>query len=57
MTRKELAIRADVTTKTLGNWIEPHKQTLWDLGMRPYEILPPKVVEWMAWKYGINVED
>ena len=57
MTRKELAIRADVTTKTLGNWIEPHKQILWDLGMRPYEILPPKVVEWMAWKYGINVED
>ena len=57
MTRKELAIRADVTTKTLGNWMKPHWQTLWDLGMRPNQILPPKVVAWMSWQFGINVED
>lgn len=56
MTREELAQRAGVTTKTLGNWMQQHWQTLWDMGMRPREILPPRVVEWMAWQYGIDVD-
>ncbi len=57
MTRKQLAIRADVTTKTLANWIEPYHDQLYTMGMRPYQILPPRVVEWIARHYGIDVDD
>ena len=54
---KQLAIRADVTTKTLANWIESYHDQLYAMGMRPYQILPPRVVEWLAHHYGIDVED
>ncbi|MBR5750012.1 MAG: hypothetical protein IKY01_14745 [Prevotella sp.] len=57
MTRKQLAIRADVTTKTLANWIRPYYDQLRAMGMRPYQILPPKVVEWLARQYGIDIEE
>ena len=57
MTRKQLAIRADVTTKTLANWIAPYHDQLYALGMRPRRILPPCVVEWIARHYSIDVED
>ncbi len=57
MTRKQLAIRANVTTKTLSNWIAPYHDQLYALGMRPRRILPPCVVEWIAWHYSIDVED
>ena len=42
MTRQQLAACAGVTSKTLGNYINRHWDELWALGMRPYEILPPK---------------
>lgn len=55
MTRQELADRAGVTTKTLRNYIDRHWDDLFAMGMRPYEILPPNVVTWIADKYGIDV--
>ncbi len=57
MTRKQLAIRADVTTKTLANWIAPYHDQLYALGMHPRQILPPSVVEWIARHYSIDVEE
>lgn len=57
MTRQQLADCAGVTTKTLGNYIKRHWDELWVLGMRPYEILPPSVVEWLSYHYGINIDD
>ena len=56
MTRQQLADSAGVTTKTLGNYLKRHWDELWALGMRPYEILPPSVVEWLADHYSINIE-
>lgn len=57
MTRQELADCAGVTTKTLGNYIKCHWDELWAIGMRPYQILSPRVVEWLARNYGIDVTD
>ncbi len=57
MTRQELADCAGVTTKTLRNYIKCHWDELWAMGMRPNHILSPKVVEWLARNYGINVGD
>ena len=57
MTREELAACAGVTTKTLGNYIKRHWDELWAMGMRPRQILPPNVVEWLARNYGIDVTD
>jgi hypothetical protein len=57
MTRQQLADCAGVTTKTLGHYLERHWDELWPLGLRPREILPPKVVAWLIDKYGIDVDD
>ena len=57
MTRQQLAACAGITTKTLGNYIKRHWDKLWALGMRPYEILPPSVVEWLSHHYCIKVDD
>ncbi len=57
MTRQQLAANAGITSKTLGNYINRHWDELWALGMRPYEILPPSVVEWLVENYGIDIDD
>lgn len=57
MTRQQLAECAGVTTKTLQNYIERHWDELWALGMRPRQILPPSVVEWLCKNYGISIDD
>ena len=57
MTRQELADCAGVTTKTLANYIKRHWKELWAMGMRPNQILPPKVVTWLAENYGIDVKE
>ena len=57
MTRQQLADCAGITTKTLGNYIHRHWDVLWTLGMRPREILPPSVVEWLSYHYGIDIND
>lgn len=56
MTRQQLAECAGVTSKTLGNYINRNWDELWALGMRPYQILPPSVVEWLSYNYGINID-
>ncbi len=57
MTRQQLADCAGVTTKTLANYLKRHRDTLWGLGLRPREILPPSVVAWLVDHYGINIDD
>jgi len=57
MTRQELADCAGVTTRTLRNYIKIHWDELWAIGMRPNKILSPRVVEWLAKNYGIDVGD
>ena len=56
MTRQELADCAGITTKTLQNWMRPHLKTLYRLGMRPRQILPPKVVAWLVDNFCIELE-
>jgi hypothetical protein len=57
MTRQELADKAGVTTRTLKNWMKPHLEILWEMGMRPYDILQPNVVAWLSERFGINIDD
>ena len=57
MTREQLADCAGVTTKTLSKYIKRHWDELWTLGMRPRQILPPSVVEWLTSHYCIRIED
>ena len=58
MTREELAQRAGVTVKTLReSWMKRDWELLTEMGMRPREILPPNVVEFLAGKWSIDVDD
>lgn len=57
MTRTKLAECAGVSRKTLGKYIEGHLAELQPLGLRPRDILPPSVVEWLSRNYGIDVDD
>ena len=57
MTRTKLAECAGVSTETLSRYIANHLDELQPLGLRPRNILPPKVVEWLAENYGIDVDD
>ena len=57
MTRQELANCAGIDRQTLKNWIEPHANLLFEMGMRPRQILPPKVVAWLAERYSIDVDE
>ena len=56
MTRQQLADCAGITTKTLDNYIHRHWDQLWALGLRPHQILPPSVVEWLTTHYCITVD-
>lgn len=56
MTRKQLAAYAGVDPRTLSNWIQPHKQYLWSIGMpKGKGQLPPNVVKWIAERYCITI--
>ena len=57
MTRTKLAECAGVSTETLGRYIANHLDELQPLGLRPRNILPPSVVEWLSRNYGIDVDD
>ena len=57
MTQTKLAECAGVSTETLSRYIANHLDELQPLGLRPRNILPPKVVEWLAENYGIDVDD
>jgi hypothetical protein len=56
MTRTKLAACAGVSTRTLGRYIEAHLDELTALGLRPRNILPQKVVEWIVANYGADVD-
>ena len=57
MTRKQLAAYAGVDTRTLKNWIEPHRQMLIEMGMpKGKGAMPPNVVEWIVNNYCIRTE-
>ncbi len=57
MTRQQLAAYAGVDARTLRNWIRPHQEQLWQMGMpKGKGALPPNVVKWLANHYGIDVE-
>ena len=56
MTRQQLADYAGVDVRTLRNWIKPHQEYLWQIGMpKGKGALPPNVVKWTADRYCIDV--
>lgn len=57
MTRQELADKAGVTTRTIKNWMKPYSELLWQMGMRPHQILPPNVVTWLTERFGIDIDN
>ena len=56
MTRTTLAACAGVSRDTLSRYIAAHQEELKALGLRPRNILPQKVVEWIAENYGVDVD-
>ncbi len=56
MTRKELAYRAGVCTRTLRNWTDDHQEKLQRMGMKKGCALPPNVCAWIVHNYGINMD-
>ena len=55
MTRQQLADYAGVNVKTLRNWLIPHQELLWQMGMpKGKGALPPNVVKWIVEQYDID---
>lgn len=55
MTRQQLADYAGVNVKTLRNWLIPHQELLWQMGMpKGKGALPPNVVKWIIEQYDID---
>ena len=58
MTRKELAVRANVSVRTVYRWLEAHEKELQELGMEPRkQLLPPKVARWICDHFGIDHDE
>ena len=56
MTRQQLAACAGVDTRTLHNWLKPHLELLWSMGMpKGKGALPPNVVQWITERFCIDV--
>ena len=56
MSKSELALAAGISVDTLVRWLEPHRQQLETLGMRPnMRVLPPKVVAYIVETFCIDV--
>jgi hypothetical protein len=56
MTKSELALAAGISIDTLKRWLEPHRQQLEALGMRPnMRVLPPRVVAYIVETFCIDV--
>ena len=54
--KSELAQAAGVSVDTLMRWLNPHRQELEALGMRPgMRVLPPKVVTYIVETLCIDV--
>ena len=55
MTRQQLADCAGVSTKTLQNWLRPHRELLHQMGMPRHKgVLPPNVVKWISEHFCID---
>ena len=57
MTRTALAACAGVSRDTLGRYMAAHQDELKALGLRPRNILPQKVEEWIVENYGADIDD
>lgn len=56
-TKKELALRADVSPRTFARWLAQHREKLAELGVSVKDkIIPPKAVKYIADAYGIDVD-
>ena len=56
MSKQQLADAAGVSVDTLMRWLDPHRQELETLGMRPgMRVLPPKVVAYIVETLCIDV--
>jgi hypothetical protein len=56
MSKSELAQAAGVSVDTLRRWLEPHRQRLEALGLRPnMRVLPPRVVAYIIEALCIDV--
>lgn len=56
MYKSELAAYAGVSTKTLRRWLEPYKQQLQELGMRPKDqIINPCALKFICKQLSIDV--
>ena len=56
MTRKQLADRAGVTTQTFKNWLKPHLEELYAMGMPAGKgAIPPKAIKYLIEKLDIDV--
>ncbi len=57
-TRAILAQNAGVSLSTLMRWLQQDKETLAQLGVRPYQkTLPPKAVRFICEKYDIECDN
>ena len=56
MTRKQLSDRAGVTTQTFKNWLKPHLEELYAMGMPAGKgAIPPKAIKYLIEKLDIDV--
>ena len=56
MSKSELAQAAGISVDTLMRWLEPHREQLEIMGMRPnMRVLPPKVVAYIVETFCIDV--
>ena len=57
MTRQQIAYYAGVSVKTLNNWCKPYREELQAMGMtRSMVVLSPRIVEWLAEKFCIDID-
>ncbi len=58
MSKQQLAQRAGVSVRTLGNWLRPYLKELEQLGQTPHmKVLTPPLVKWIVEKFCIEVDD
>ena len=56
--KSELAEAAGVSLNTLREWCKPWQNELESMGLRPNaRVLPPKVVNFLAEKFCIDIDD
>ncbi len=57
MTKQQLADYAGVSLNTFHSWCKPYQKEFKKLGLKPRaQVLPPKIVKFIAQKYCIEIE-